>query len=598
MAEAFFSFEPFDYGRSVHDTRVPLQYNKGAPPMQVFSLSDEEYWGDLDFLCSQYASYPDYIPQKSVVLSETPQQPPPPPSQFSEFGILDDFQFNTVSPPFQTPEDSLTLDSVLSELSDIIQPKNEKPYPKPMASLELLNGYKSGGYNKMNGGKLNEKPTQPRRVDNPQRLSTEEVMRVAGAQYIQFAVRKDDHNLSMLSHPFGCSFSGLSDEETQEVELAHLLLASAEKIGNQQYDRGNKLRTQCAYMSSSTGSPVQRIAYYFSQALLERINRETGRVSSMGGKGGSDQDLGVVIAIEEEMLSPNPAILECHQVLPFSQVLLFPAVQAIVESVALAKKVHVIDLGIKTGVPWTILMQALAVRHDCPLEMLKVTAVGTKGQHEMQETGKRLTSFAESMDIPFLFKLVMVTNLEDLKEEMIELEEDDAVAISAPLVLRTLLIRSESLDSLMRVIRNLNPCIMVVIEVEANHNSPSFFNRFIEALFYFSAYFDCLEACMDRNNNTRLTTEALYFGQAIMNIVAMEGEERTHRHVGIDVWRAFFARFGMVEIEFSHSSTYQANLVSKQFACASSCTVDMNEKCLTVGWKGTPLHSLSVWKFR
>ena len=41
----------------------------------------------------------------------------------------------------------------------------------------------------------------------------------------------------------------------------------------------------------------------------------------------------------------------------------------------------------------------------------------------------------------------------------------------------------------------------------------------------------------------------MYFGEGIRNSVASEGEERIIRSVKLDVWRAFFARFGMVETD-------------------------------------------------
>ena len=77
-----------------------------------------------------------------------------------------------------------------------------------------------------------------------QKLSTEEIMRLAGAKFIQSASQTAD-GLSMLSHPFGFSFYGLSNEETRDVELAEFLFASAEKVGCQQFDRASKLLNQC-----------------------------------------------------------------------------------------------------------------------------------------------------------------------------------------------------------------------------------------------------------------------------------------------------------------------------------------------------------------
>lgn len=76
--------------------------------------------------------------------------------------------------------------------------------------------------------------------------------------------------------------------------------------------------------------------------------------------------------------------------------------------------------------------------------------------------------------------------------------------------------------------------------------------------------------------------------------MAIEGEERTIRHVKLKVWRDFFAKFGMVEVQLSMSSKYQAKLILNNFACGNSCTLDMDGESLIVGWKGIPTQSLSV----
>lgn len=151
----------------------------------------------------------------------------------------------------------------------------------------------------------------------------------------------------------------------------------------------------------------------------------------------------------------------------------------------------------------------------------------------------------------------------------------------------------------MRVLKNLNPTVMVVAEVEANHNSPCFINRFVDALFYYATLFDCLEDNLERGNRHRTAIETIAFREGIRNIVATEGRERTTRSVKIDVWRSFFAKFGMAEIPLSQSCLYQANLILQQFHCGSSCTLEMNGGgCILLGWKGTPVHSISSWKFQ
>ncbi|GFZ13911.1 hypothetical protein Acr_24g0001010 [Actinidia rufa] len=396
----------------------------------------------------------------------------------SDFGNLDDLYLDMVSLPFQSSlKDTTKISSFHAEKMLLDEPKNEKPW-----------------------------------VDD----------------------------LSVFSHPFGSSFLGLSDDETGDVARVQNLLASAEKVGQQQYDRANKLLCQCYELSSDTGNPVQRLVYYFSEALREKIDRETGRTTatSLGEK--------QLLDLQEAIACPNfAALITFHQQMPFSQVSIFPGMQAIIERVAEAKKVHLIELEIKSGLQCTILMQALAGRSECPLELLKITAVGTKARSTIEETGERLMSFAQSINLPFSFKIVMVSDFLNLHEDLFELEEEETVAINAPYCLWPMLARPDRLERLMRVLRRINPCVMAVIEVEANHNSPVFVNRFIEALFFFGAYFDCLEDCMDRNDPNRKMSESGYFSPTIQNIIAAEGEERIMRHVNISVWRAFFARFLM-----------------------------------------------------
>ncbi|KAM3236157.1 DELLA protein RGL2 [Capsicum annuum] len=248
---------------------------------------------------------------------------------------------------------------------------------------------------------------------------------------------------------------------------------------------------------------------------------------------------------------------------------------------------------------WTILMQALYT-HQCgcesSLKHLRITALCTKLRHKIEDTRERLMDFAVSLNLPFSFNIVMVEDVMKLKQEDFEIDDEEAIAIFARYILMRMLAQPAKLDSLMRVIRGINPRAMIVIEVEANHNSPAFVDRFVEALFFYGAFFDSLEDCMRYDERNRTAIESEHLSRGIRSIVATEGEERTIRHVKVDVWRAFFARYGMEEMELSMSSLYQANLVLKNFACGSCCTLEMNKNCLLIGWKGTPLISLSAWK--
>ncbi|KAJ0670564.1 putative transcription factor GRAS family [Helianthus annuus] len=135
----------------------------------------------------------------------------------------------------------------------------------------------------------------------------------------------------------------------------------------------------------------------------------------------------------------------------------------------------------------------------------------------------------------------------------------------------------------MKVMKSSNPHVMVASEVTANLNSPNFVNRLFDGLFHYGALFDSLEDCLGREDENRTITKSMYFGTGIKNILASENTERVIKHVKIDVWRKFFAWFGMKEIKLSMSSLYQANLVAEKFSYGSCCTFDRDGDSLIIG---------------
>lgn len=427
-------------------------------------------------------------------------------------------------------------------------------------------------------------------VTSGQKLSTDAIIRLGGERFIQ-SFSSSMKDISMPSHPYGTSFSGLSDQQVNDIQLIENLLLSAEKVDQQQFERASKLLDWCDMLSSSSGNPIQRLVHYFCKALKHKISGETGRIPISGsGKKHVQDMLG-------KMMIPNPTALSVYQKLPFFQAGHFSGVQALVDGVAGSKKVHIIDLAIRQGFQCTILMQALVSQANCPIEHLKITAIGVNFKQEIELTGDRLKSFAESMNLSFTFNAVIVKDMLEFKEELLELDLDEALAVYSSHGLWTMLAQQDRLESLMKVIKSTNPRVMVVCETAVNLNSPNFVNRFIEALFYYGAFFDALEDCMGCKDENRVCVESMYLANGIWSLVAAEGAERAIRHVNIDVWRKFFARFGMQELELSMSSIYQANLMVEKVSCGNSCTLDMDGNCLVIGWKGTPIQSLSAWKF-
>ncbi|KAL3505638.1 hypothetical protein ACH5RR_031020 [Cinchona calisaya] len=409
-------------------------------------------------------------------------------------------------------------ESKSSQISDPPEVKKTKPRP-PLESFQLLKAYESN-VKCLKRRKLNEQivissDLPSNSSSSWEQLSTGSIMKIARTRLLQ------DKGLIANSTLPNLRFKVFEDNDVHELAL--LLQASAENVANLKYDRVRKLLTMCRQSASMNGNPVQRIAYYFADALQKRVDQETGKFSSgLAGNNGKPMDTEKVLA------RLHPAIIRCAQKLPFTQVTQFAGVQAILDAVASAKRIHLIDLGIKYGSQWTIIMQALAVRHECAIDLLKITAVGTS-EKRLEETGKWLSSFADTMNLPFSFKTV-VSDLKDLKEDSFELNAGEVVAVYSDQRLWSLLAWTSHLESLLENLKKLKPRVMVVIEAEANTHVPNFSDRFNETLVFCSSMFDCLEACMDRDNPFRSLSEGEYLREMIQNIVTKEGEERIHRH--------------------------------------------------------------------
>ncbi|XVF22083.1 hypothetical protein REPUB_Repub12eG0143200 [Reevesia pubescens] len=584
MASGLFSFSAAFDINGTHGSYNLQDYEKEAAVIKgkqdhLFGIQEIGEDRDNDPLFPEYGVYQENVAKKSEDQGEHQQQP----GQATKSDYLDEFNFSSVYSTNLAFQEFSSPENIQDKSQELVKSIKEIPLSFQFSSLELLSNH-GNGFKKLKLGKSSGSSDKTH-ARGRKKLSTEEIMRVAGARYVQFSdLRYDDY--SMVMHPFGHALSGFSDDETKDVELVHLLLAAAEKVGYEQFERASRLLSRCEWISSERANPVQRTVYYFAEALRERIDKGTGSIiTKQFEKNGIDNGLNTSITS-----------VSCHQYLPFFQVMQFTGIQALIENVASASKIHIIDLQIRSGVQWTGLMQALAERENRRVELLKITAVGIVGNQKIEESGKRLEPVAASLNLPFSFNVVYVEDMKDIKEELFKLGDDESLAVYCPLVLRTMLSSPSCLENLMRVFKNLNPAIVVVIEVEANHNSPSFVSRFIEALFFYSAFFDCLETCLVQDVELRKNIESV-FNNGIRNIVAMEGNERIARSVKMEVWSAFFARFRMVELVFSESSLYQANLVIKQFPCASSCTLDKIGKSVIVGWKGTPIHSVSAWKF-
>ncbi|KAJ7191090.1 hypothetical protein O6H91_Y524900 [Diphasiastrum complanatum] len=155
--------------------------------------------------------------------------------------------------------------------------------------------------------------------------------------------------------------------------------------------------------------------------------------------------------------------------------------------------------------------------------------------------------------------------------------------------------QDSTVDRVLRMLRNLCPKAMLVVEQESNHNGATLVERFVEALHYYSAMFDSMDSTLPQLSVERATLEKHLFGPEIKNIVACEGLERVERHERLESWRKRMEKAGFVPLLLSSSTMLQAERLLGTHACEGYRLME-DRGCLTIYWHGTPLFSSSAWQ--
>lgn len=77
---------------------------------------------------------------------------------------------------------------------------------------------------------------------------------------------------------------------------------------------------------------------------------------------------------------------------------------------------------------------------------------------------------------------------------------------------------------MLQILHELSPKVFVLVEQDSSHNGPFFLGRFMEALHYYSAIFDSLDAMLPKYDTRRAKIEQFFFAEEIKNIVSCKGD--------------------------------------------------------------------------
>ncbi|KAF2293220.1 hypothetical protein GH714_040560 [Hevea brasiliensis] len=108
---------------------------------------------------------------------------------------------------------------------------------------------------------------------------------------------------------------------------------------------------------------------------------------------------------------------------------------------------------------------------------------------QFQTIGDELMKYAKDLGINLEFWM-LESNLENLRPDDIKLSKTQATMDRSSW--------EDLWNSVLQMIHALSPKVLVLVEQDSSHNGPFFLGRFMEALHYYSAIFDSLDAMLPR----------------------------------------------------------------------------------------------------
>ncbi|XP_052143880.1 protein SLENDER RICE1-LIKE 1 [Oryza glaberrima] len=372
------------------------------------------------------------------------------------------------------------------------------------------------------------------------------------------------------------------EEEVAGIRLVHLLMSCAGAIeaGDHALASAQLADSHAALAAVSAASGIGRVAVHFTTALSRRLFPSP---------------------VAPPTTDAEHAFLYHHfyEACPYLKFAHFTANQAILEAFHGCDHVHVIDFSLMQGLQWPALIQALALRPGGP-PFLRITGIGPPsptGRDELRDVGLRLADLARSVRVRFSFRGVAANSLDEVRPWMLQIAPGEAVAFNSVLQLHRLLgdpADQAPIDAVLDCVASVRPKIFTVIEQEADHNKTGFLDRFTEALFYYSAVFDSLDAASASGGAGNAMAEA-YLQREICDIVCWEGAARRERHEPLSRWRDRLTRAGLSAVPLGSNALRQARMLVGLFS-GEGHSVEEADGCLTLGWHGRPLFSASAWE--